>query len=522
MSFHFPTKLALLAATAASGFVLPSLPAHADETDQRIKSIEQQIRALQGELHHVRHDLAVRDTQVKDAQQQAAAARAAAAQAQARAAYPQTTANPLLPAPTAAPAGAPPAASMGYVSFPNGRPTLTSADGKYAFSIGLQMHYDFGGFITGSHHPAGAPVGGGDRLTGFSQNLRRLRIPFMFKAGDFVINVTPDFGGSMDGTTGLYEANFNYVGIKPLTLTVGYFKPWITLADAPSSSDFVFPERASIMEIARNVAAGDARASAGFRAYGKRWFVASYLTTEPWGYQNKNGTKTNYEQQQMGGTFRIAGRPLAMKDADIHIGFSGSDVWQAHHQLGNSGGTLQLSDYPEARLDNNKMLDTGQIQNVSDIYTVGPEFGARYKSFLLTGEWVQIGVNRDKNGASPSSKLTFNGGYVEASWVITGEPRLYDPSSAGFTRPKPRHSVLDGGSGAFEVGARYSVADLNDKDIHGGRQEVETVGLNWYPTNNLRTMLDYDIINVDKHDAKTNAQIGQRVQAVTVRLQAQF
>jgi phosphate-selective porin OprO/OprP len=61
----------------------------------------------------------------------------------------------------------------------------------------------------------------------------------------------------------LYEANLNFTGIKPVTVTIGYFKPWFSLYDSQSSNDFLLMERPSIIEIARNVAAGDARASAG-------------------------------------------------------------------------------------------------------------------------------------------------------------------------------------------------------------------------------------------------------------------
>ncbi|HTR16649.1 MAG TPA: porin [Acetobacteraceae bacterium] len=536
-------KLALLAATAASGLVVSSVPARADDADQRIKSIEQQIQALQNELHRVRHDLSARDAQVRDAQAQAARAkqesenaRAVALQAQARSLYPQTTANPLLPAP-GAPAGAPPA-SMGYVTFPKGRPTLTSADGKYSFSIGLQFQYDFGGFASTNHgvptilNSSGTPTQN-TRLTPFSQNLRRMRIPLTFKAGDFVINVTPDFGNSLDGATRLYEANFNYVGLKPFTFTAGYFKPWLTLADAASSNDFLFLERPSIMEIARNIAGGDARGSFGASANGNRWFVASYLTTSSWGNQNNYGTAVYYNSEQMGGTFRIAGRPVATKNVDLHLGFSGSDVWQLNRGYGTASPTFQLRDWPELRLDNNRILDTGALP-ASDVYEFGPEFGLRYRNFLLEGEWVQIGVNRsDIQSSTPLPDLTFDGGYVEASWVLTGETRKYNPAAAAFTRPNPAHSVLDGGWGAFELAARYSVADLNDDvtpnvstaktgGARGGRQQVESFSLSWYPTNNLRAILDYEILGIDKIDSTGKTQIGENAQAVAVRLQAAF
>ena len=41
------------------------------------------------------------------------------------------------------------------------------------------------------------------------------------KYGDWTANITPDFGGSPDGSVSLYEANINYSGFKPVTATVG-------------------------------------------------------------------------------------------------------------------------------------------------------------------------------------------------------------------------------------------------------------------------------------------------------------
>ena len=46
--------------------------------------------------------------------------------------------------------------------------------------------------------------------------------------------------------------------------------------------------------------------------------------------------------------------------------------------------------------------------------------------------------------------------------------------------------------------------------------------MNWYPNENLRLMLNYDNISVDRLNAAGTAQVGQRVQAVAVRAQAAF
>ncbi len=516
--------------------------AHA-QNDPRLASIEAQIKALQAELATVRHDLAASRSETRAARQartapvqsgRPARGRGPGAAQQASASPPDgagAPAGPNLPVETssvAPPSGtAAAAANPGGVSFPKGRPTFTSNDGRFSAAIGLQLHYDIGGEFTGPNRNA-QPT----RLDSFGQNLRRARVPFVFKYDDFQINLTPDFGNSPDGSPTLYEANINYTPKgTPLTATVGYFKPWYTLQDSMSSNDFFFLERPSIVEASRNVAAGDARSSAGVRWAEPRYFAAAYLTGAPYASQST----ALAQPQQTGGTLRLAGRPIVSENTDLHLGFSGASAFRIQRTA--SGQTLTIQDRPELRIDTNRLVSTGAL-NASSAYTYGPEFGLRYRNFLVQGEYGRIGVNR-ANSPNPSSgampALEFDGGYVEGSWVITGEPRSYDTSEAAFGSPKPKQplSLKDGHFGAFELVGRYSHLNLNDKvtrgvaqsvtgGVFGGEQNVYSVGMNWYPNDFLRFMLDYDIVNVDRLSTAGTTQIGRRYQAIALRAQAAF
>jgi phosphate-selective porin OprO/OprP len=159
----------------------------------------------------------------------------------------------------------------------------------------------------------------------------------------------------------------------------------------------------------------------------------------------------------------------------------------------------------------------------------------RWRNFMLQGEYQQINVEQSQANGALRPDLTFEGGYVEASWVMTGEPRRYSTSSAAFGRPNPRNpfSLKEGGWGAWELMARYSVADLNDKvtrgraqaatgGVYGGRQEVVGLGLSWYPTSFLRFMLDWNIVNVDRLNAAGTQQIGDRFHTIGLRSQMAF
>ncbi|WP_176849492.1 porin [Belnapia rosea] len=484
----------------------------------RMEAIERQIRSLQGELTRMRRDMQVRETETRAAKQDAAQARseAQAAQRQVETTQRQIEAAPRL-------TGQPPADQV-RIGFPSNRPTITSADGRFSAYLGAQFQYDIGGAIQGDR-TAGAP-----RLNSFGENLRRGRLFFGFKYDDLLLSVTPDFGGSPDGTPSLYEANLTWTPIRPLALTVGYYKPYYGLADSMSSNDFLLLERPSIMEIARNIVAGDSRASVGGRWAASRWFAAGYLTGDVAGSNSSNQATSG----QTGFVGRVAGRPYTDADTDLHLGLTGSYAFDLRRQA--DGQTLRLRDRPEWRAGDpsTRLIDTGNLP-ADHASTWGPEFGVRWRNFMLQGEYQQINVEQAQASGALRPDLTFDGGYVEASWVMTGEPRRYSTSSAAFGRPSPKHpfDFRGGGWGAWELMARYSVADLNDKvtrgraqtttgGVYGGRQEVVGLGLSWYPTNFLRFMLDWNIVNVDRLNTAGTQQIGDRFHTIGLRSQMAF
>jgi phosphate-selective porin OprO/OprP len=462
----------------------------------RIQAIETQMNALQNQLQQLKSELEQTNQQLHESQTQTKQAQddAKAAQEQAK-----KTAD-----------------SVPLVSFPNGRPTISTPDKSASLAIGMQLQFDMGGYFQDNNSDNVLPAGARDLNDG--SNLRRGRIFVVGKYGDWTANLTPDFGGSPDGTVSLYEGNINYSGFKPVTATVGLFKPWYSLQDSMSSNDFLFMERPSIVEIARNVAAGDARASLGFKASTDDFFASAYLTGGTWGDQ----TAALLNEEQLGGVMRLAARPFHGEDWNVHVGFSGSGLFNPPttnvHQAGNVVQGVQLRDRPELRIDMNRLIDTGVI-DTNDAYTYGVEIGGNWHNFLVQGEYIRIDVD-------PSHGPTqhFQGGYVEGSWVITGESRKYNTGSAAWARPTPAHPFNpmsnDGGWGAWELAARYSVADLNSADIEGGNQQVYGLALSWYPTALLRFILQGDYVNVDKHIGGDEA--GQNFWDLALRSQIAF
>ncbi|MDN5781637.1 MAG: OprO/OprP family phosphate-selective porin, partial [Luteimonas sp.] len=100
--------------------------------------------------------------------------------------------------------------------------------------------------------------------------------------------------------------------------------------------------------------------------------------------------------------------------------------------------------------------------------------------YSVQAEWMQAGLQRE----SGYPDATLDGWYVAASWVLTGQSRPYRHGRFRGIEP-------GGTAGAWELTARHSRIDLDDADVRGGRERNISVGLNYYPNEHLRVMLNY-------------------------------
>jgi phosphate-selective porin OprO/OprP len=517
---------ALFAAMAPVAAVAQNAPA------DRIDAIEKQIRNLQGELQSLKKELGEAKQQLQQSRsetqrskEEARQVRQAAEQARqdaVRAATAETQATHAA-AQAQAVAAAPPqpaASAEGIkIGMPNGRPTISSSDGSMSFAIGNQTQFDYGTYFQNPLPTTQFPH------LNYGVNLRRERIFFVAKFDDWTLKVTPDFGGSPDGNATsqyLYEANLNYTGIKPVTATIGYVQPYFSLYDSESSNDFLLMERPSIIEIARNVAAGDARASVGLKANQDQWFASAYFTGSQYGAQGSS--LLNGEQISTVG--RLAGRPYHDEDWNVQLDFSGEYVFKP--AINSSGQTpFNLQDRPEDRAaDQNRLISTGNV-NVDNVGVYGGETGISWRNLLLQGGYYHIGETQaPKPASAPNPHLDFHGGYVEGGWVLTGEPINYNAGSAAFARPKPASPFgltedgFETGIGAWELGARWSVMNLNSHvtpgvsqsvtgGVFGGLQQIFGVNLSWYPNDWVRFYLQFQYSQIDKLNSAGTAQIGQ-------------
>ena len=119
----------------------------------------------------------------------------------------------------------------------------------------------------------------------------------------------------------------------------------------------------------------------------------------------------------------------------------------------------------------------GGLLQADDTAAYNMEIAWRKGPFWLTSEYFRTDINNLSLG-NPE----FDGYYVSASWILTGEMRPYNKKSGLFGSVPIARTVYQGGKGAWEVAARYSDVNLTDGLVEGGDTQIASLGLNWWLT----------------------------------------
>jgi phosphate-selective porin OprO/OprP len=440
------------------------------------------------------------------------------------------------------------------VSFTNNRPTITAADGHSSIAVRANVQLD--GALYGES-PAGplttdfrrgsvgAPPnreinGARDFNDGFVFRRARFGVEGAI-ARDFNYRLLIELGGSATESTKINDAWIAYTGFAPFTLQLGAFAPPANMDDSTSAEDLAFLERAASAEMARSLAGADGRIGLGVKASGERYMSALTFTT-------RTANDAEVFDTQLAAVGRAGFLVATSDDYNVHLGANGTYVFQFADQGPGTSPRypVRLRERPEMRVDGTRLIDIGSIDaDHASIY--GVEFGGNWKNFYAQGEhfWYDI-ARRGSTLDDPD----FAGYYLQGSWIFTGERRRYNPATGTFQNPRPAHPFSgDGGLGAFELAARYSRLNLNFEEgiegtaaaagsIRGGDQSVVTLGINWYPNPNVKVMLDYLLIDVDRlnpagvdnplpfgpapNTPPIGVQIGQDLDVIALRSQFSF
>ncbi len=528
-----PALVGLLA-TLLCGVSAPALAAASPAEAARLEAMQRQLDDLRGQLDQLRASNQGDARLAAFQQQLEAMAKDLAELKSAQASDATAIATLQLPATGAATT----------VTLPNGKPALATADGRFTANIRAILMLDAGKYF--QKDGLAAAIVGRDLNEG--TNFRRARIGLDGKLfRDFDYAFIYEFGGSGGEDPGrLYEAAITYTAFKPWRIKVGAFEPNIGLAAAVSTSQMPLMERPSPAEIARNVAAGDSRVGAqitGNGVWGEgdtgialRWFASGALTGNTISTISSAGGATAQPfDEQTGWIGRLAIAPFASAAWQAHFGVNAQWVAQPNDATGgaNPRYPVQLRDRPELRLDTTRLIDTGAI-DARHVGVVGLEAALTTRNLMLEGEYFRYRIDRRQTTTTPLPDPHFHGWYVQGAWVLTGESRPYNAAEARFDAPKPNYNFAPetGAWGAFEIGARYSLVDLDYRAgvagaagplgfVRGGEQKIGSVSLNWYLNPTIRFMFEYQHVDVDRLNA-AGARIGQEYDALAMRGQVSF
>jgi len=402
------------------------------------------------------------------------------------------------------------------VAFNNNRPTITAADGRSSIAFRANVQLD------GAHYgesPAGPlatdyrrgsvgnvpnreNTGARDFSDGFYFRRARFGVEGTI-ARDFNYRLLLELGGSgTEGPTRINDAWIAYTGFAPFTFQLGAFSPPANMDDGTSPEDLVFIERSSAGELSRTLGGADGRIGLGVKANGARWMSSLTFTT-------RTVNDAEVFDVQAAAVARAGILAATGSNYNVHLGGSGTYVFSPADQ--GQGTTplhpLRFRDRPEIRVDSTRLIDTGSI-DADHASSLGLEFGANWKNFYLQGEHFWFDIQRP--ASSPLSDPDFTGYYLQGSWVLTGESRRYNMVTGSFQNPKPMVPFArNGGLGAWELAARFSRMNLNFEEgiagtaaapgaVRGGDQQIWTFGVNWFPNPNMKVMLNYLLIDVDR------------------------
>jgi phosphate-selective porin OprO/OprP len=178
-----------------------------------------------------------------------------------------------------------------------------------------------------------------------------------------------------------------------------------------------------------------------------------------------------------------------------------------------------IGDFGTAPLSGNsvRLVDTGKIQAESD-QVFGTELCYVRGPFSVQAEYAWASINQAVIGGKTVGDQWFNGGYIQASYFLTGENRAYDrrlgrEASTYIASPytpfyltRSENGNFLWGRGAWEVAVRLNHLNLNNGLIQGGESDAIEAGVNWYLSNNLKIQFEY--LHQDRYHMKAPALPG--------------
>lgn len=315
---------------------------------------------------------------------------------------------------------------------------------------------------------------------------------------------------SFESGTSVNDAYFTYHGFKNTEISFGQVISPFCLENANSGKAIPFLER-SLPVIALRPCMG---VGANFATWGDNTSFKIAVTTPLHG-SNIDRAGIKHRSDRLTTTTRFVWAPYINDNCVTQIGVSG--VYGNNYSTFRDGSFnadgRRFSTRPEAKARNTlAIINSGNALGINDYWELGVEAAQQWGPLLLEAEYLHALINRDF-----SEKVNFYGWHAQVAYVLTGESRHHKMKGASFGTIKPQCKY-----GAWEVAARYSMVDLNDKDIHGGKGHNVSASVGWYINEHLKILANYIHANIDptRELGSANPNPGKRdLDIVAIRAQ---
>ncbi len=366
-------------------------------------------------------------------------------------------------------------------------PEYKAADGSFTLKARGRIFQDF------------AWISDSDGTIDTSENeTRTARLGFELKTSNKIkLKVEADFIG---GEFNFKDASIEWGG--PVTIKVGNFKIAAPLEEGTSGRHITFMDTASFADafsLARSLGISVAKS-------GSNWsFVAGI------GKGDINNTLTDALVTY---ATRVTYSPQ-VEDMDVHLGAS-----VRYRKTTGAGSDFLYRQRPHSHMAP-RFINTGNIADNDTMF--GAEFAVVKGPFSVQAEYsiLNASLSAPEVGQNDPS---FSGGYVSASYFLTGESRNYSASKGSFGNVVPNNPVSEGGLGAWQLAARFDTIDLSDEGIFGGKQDTYIFGVNWHLTRHVRLMFNASTSNITDATlvAENGADGANKVDAYGVRMQVNW
>lgn len=337
--------------------------------------------------------------------------------------------------------------------------SIKSEDGRFEARFGGRIHLDGNVFIDDQDDADGI----GDQATDLF--FRRARLILEGKAYGWTYKFENDFAAQDDSEGSGFRELWIGTRLGSANLRVGQAKPYRGMEELTSSNEISFMERPFASS---NVIYGNRQFLTGVFLDG----AGSHWGWGLSGYNLRNGADSEDETDGVGASGRAYWAPLISESQVLHIGASASLDNPANGKaVAASGARYAGRSGPSASLG---------LSTVDEQASYGLEFAGKAGPVYAQVEYALASFGQDA-----ASDLDLRTGYVQVSWMLTGETRPYDVKKGVFKSPKLRAE-----SGAWELKLRY---DYVETDGAATEREVTqaSAGLNWYLNPSVRMMFEY-------------------------------